>query len=277
MVATRRMLVGLLMGCVGTTTWGCSSTTTTTTNTIANCGAGTELHDGVCVVVGDAHAPDETTTGEDGNSVDDTTTIGDVVADTTSPPDDVATVATDTTVAVVDADVGIDAHEVGKDAAPLGDPCPPFADVDCSGACGGDGSKCAIGGPYTCVGKVMYPKTLINSYAQLPFTIRLPEKPGTDPACQPRCGTGNTVWGFGIDVQIPSARGDGLRIKVNPPWQAYPYDPYKAYCIEPGKPGGSCLFASGGSATWFIATTDPKADARNATIEWVDTGGERCL
>ncbi len=264
MFGSQKVLVGIV---VGSLVAGCSSTTTN--NTIANCGAGTELRDGVCVPLVDSGTPtDDTSIGTDAMGADVASSETDAVATGDATSGDAPTDG-------VGSDVVSDGSKDTIDAAPPGDPCPTHLDVDCSGACGGDASKCVSG--YTCFGKFAFPPILITSYDKVPFVIRLPDHPGTDPGCQPRCGAGNTVWGFGVHVQIAGgARKDGFRARVSPPWQIYPYDPYFPFCTEASKPGGSCLYTDGGDFNWFIGTSDPNAASRNATIEWVPTGGDRC-
>jgi hypothetical protein len=157
-----------------------------------------------------------------------------------------------------------------------GDPCPvPPPDVDCSAYCGGPTTLCTR--RYTCDPTMSYPPVLINSYSQLPFTIRMPDHPGIDLNCQPRCGPDNTVWGFAVRFEMPYFKYDGIKIKVGPGWKVYGFDPYHPFCsFAPSNVGQQCWFVDTAKLSLFIGTTDPAAVSRNVTIEYVPSGGLRC-
>jgi hypothetical protein len=279
---SRLWLVATMVGAAG-----CSSPVETPAN--VQCGEGTTLVDDTCVAidgsVGDV-ATDDTRRAEDAA---DGTVPSDGGVDGTPPDSSVGDSAGDTPPEVAgdsaiggDADVAVEIGvEVGKDAAEVGidalaaDPCPATTpDVDCSGMCGGPSTLCVP--PHTCDPTEAYPPVLINSFAQLPFTIRMPDHPGVDPKCQPRCGAGNIVWGFALRLNLPYAAGDGIKVTVGPGWKVYSFDPYHPFCFFLPGYGQQCHVYTVANFSVFIGTTDPNAVSRNVLIEQVPSGGLKC-
>lgn len=207
-------------------------------NSSASCGPGTVLVDGVCVV-SDASADVTVDGGLDGSQP----------ADSSAP---------------ADATIGSDTSDVASGG---GDPCPttPIA-FNCSKTCDGPSANC---GQLKCQ---VDPKVVrIDDATKLPIIIRLPDKPGIDPACPKDCSEKpQPAFGIRFEVSLPVS----VRIRVEAPWRIGLYETGKPYCLSTsfGSPQCSWMFAGTTEPSFVVNTTDPNATGRNLVIE----KGDKC-
>jgi len=223
----------LLIGCLG------CSTTNNTTVVDTKCGPGTELVDGTCVP-----------------------TSMDAAADQSSPPDTATPLDSSTT----DGSLVETAPDAPVDTFALGDPCPAKpVDVNCSSSCAGSPtqlncSKVKCGTPFA--------STLRVKETDLPFVMRTPDKPGTDPACAASTCAPTSALAYGMFIRTVFLAGNYFKATVAPPWQFYQHTGGDYYC--PAAEWGQCIVAAGTDV--LVGTRDPSAVPRNVVFEPVPYG-----
>lgn len=200
------------------------------------CGPGTHDSEGQCVV--DGPAPTD--------AVSDS--LSSETGDAAIPPDGGADLGPNDT-----------AGDVGTS-----DPCPATLAVNCATSCGGPTENCAL---VKCQDNRFLPVT-ITSLDQFPYVLRSPDRPGRDPNCQPRCGTGNTEYGLAVAIHLPTPAK--LRARASAPWVASTLTPELPYCLYPEF--GACIYMETAETNVLFATTDPNSPARNLTIEIAPDG-----
>lgn len=259
------------------------------------CGAGTVFEDGGCVLadasVGDASNDgtgiDDVSAGDSADAndaADDLSSVADVVDATDGASRDVSSVDADASLdtsadTAIDTgaesaadvssdspqdvafDTGIDvALDVQGDVTPDGpgtndDPCvASTSEYDCSGQCAALAPQCAGATCSATATSIRIPS--------LPFTIRTPAEPGTDPACTTLCSNGPVVYGFRITVGdvFPQYIFDSIKVTVDPPWSIVSSAMPTGFCSTPRL---QCAFATD---VVHVVTTDPHAPSRNVSI-----------
>ncbi len=162
--------------------------------------------------------------------------------------------------AVSDGSDASEAADVGPDAAP-DDPCPSQTNnyVNCSSTCGSS-SNCST---LSC-GSMAVPIEL-TSWSQLPFVIRTPSQPGSDPACPTDCGVPE-VYALTFLANLPAMTpAADLEVTVGAPWNV---SIFSGVTGGPSCPGSAkpCLVSPGQSPVIGVWTSDPNAPARNVVI-----------
>lgn len=107
----------------------------------------------------------------------------------------------------------------------------------------------------------------------LPLAVRLPSKPGVDPACVSACGANNTVFGIGVYAGYANTP---LRVSVPPPWKVRltaTISPKPEYYCSNGSEAAECAVSTDGYLEIAFITTDPNAPAVNALIELAGEAG----
>lgn len=238
--AVRRLARGIALSSLAGVGAACGGSDAPTSNSTA-CGPGTVLVDGVCVIAdASADALDEGV-ADDGAAVD-------------SGP------GTDTASAT-------DANDAADVPMSGGDPCPtsPIA-FNCSNTCGGPSANCA---QLKCQPD---PKVVrIDDESKLPIIIRLPDKPGIDPACPKDCfEKPQPAYGILFEVSLPVS----VRVRVEAPWRIGVSESFKPYCSAGsfGFPQCQWMFAGSVGYAFLVNTTDPNATGRNLVIE----KGDKC-
>lgn len=117
--------------------------------------------------------------------------------------------------------------------------------------------------------------TCVSSYYHtdqkpaLPYVIRTPSKPGSDPACLKQCGNGNTVFGIGFANNLLIEPLVGMKITVPKPWfvRFSPWDDPESYCLSGAE--SQRAVTDNVATTARVLTNDPNAPAVNAIVEKV--------
>jgi hypothetical protein len=108
---------------------------------------------------------------------------------------------------------------------------------------------------------------------QMPMLVRLPSKPGIDPACVSACGPNNTVFGVGVTAGFTNSP---LKVTVPAPWKVRLTPATNGmpqyYCFD-GTEAAECAVSNDGLVTVVFLTNDPNAPAVNALIEFVGEAG----
>lgn len=223
------LFVGWVVATMTLMVAGCSSTTN---NTIANCGPGTVLKDGVCVVAEDGAVADTAADAADTSPVD---------APIESSTDSFADTVTDSTSA---------------------DPCPtsPPTFVDCSGMCGGAKGVCD---DRTCL-KLGSPP--VASMTKTAWTLRTPDRPGINASCS-KCGT-SAVYAitFGFDTSTLVFPAVKVRARVAPPWHVAESD----YGCPLKGPALQCLVYNGGYVVYTDDPNAPARNVYIEPIKFED-------
>lgn len=233
----------------GLSVWSvaCLACSSNTTIVNSNCGPGTVLVDGACVPAdsGTADAPKVDSPVSDG-------------ADAANPDVDADTADG------IPADVPLDAS--------LDDPCPTAKiDVNCAKDCGGTTSTCALAKCHDESGSPPSAPYVKVTDLSKPFIMRTPSRPSADPACQPRCGAGNTLYGMAVRVELPFT-SYGWRALVGPPWKIASFEIYKPWCVVTTAAVSACRYEPTRFAQIEIVTLEADAPARNVVIESVGSG-----
>jgi len=215
---------------------GCSSNSSSQ----VACGDGTELRDNTCVAIADSEPAldafrDTTAQLDSSNPLDSR-----VEADGTSP----------------DTLDGSSVMDVGWDATGP-EPCPTKVDVNCSTSCGGPTSCSQVecSAPLS----ALY---AIKGYSSLPITMRTPDRPPAQIACQ--CGTLGVSYSMHFYIGLP-AGGPGVRVRVEPPWRIYRSSSATPQCAVADL--GQCAIVSTENYLLIGTKTPPSSPARNVFIE----------
>ena len=183
-----------------------------------------------------------------------------------------------------------DASPDGKPPGPLDDPCPgksplvDHIDINCSDQCQAtDTAKCAA---MTSCDIPASPGVTVKTSAELPFTVRLPAKPGL--SCPCKTGISSlpgapqyTIW-FRLDAAVSK---ETLWAKVGKPWYvvgtyAKSHDRcwstiYQARAC--GRKGCAILPTGGTSGRWLgVGTNDPNAPSRTLVVRKPWASGPTC-
>ncbi len=169
---------------------------------------------------------------------------------------------------------GADAGAAGSPGpGPEDDPCPPEGlPMDCSGQCDVVSPRCEMA---TCREEGPYGVT-VTEESELPYIFRTPSHPGVDPACGELCdGPVETAYGTGVKVIIKEeVPNTVLKATVGSPWRIVIMDYMWAdYCITPTTPYGCDCSWEGSYTAFVVVTDDPNAPARNVKIERVPAPG----
>ena len=228
-----------------------------------NCGRGTVLEDGTCVVVDSGASGGDTAVGTDSGGP------GDTAAPEDSARADTVEDAARDTAPPGDSSVSVDTEP--ETATSAGDPCPSkVIDINCSGTCGGPTANCA---EVRC--RTSTSLHTITSYSSLPFIVRTPSLPGIDPVCAGLSCPGSVTVAYGIALKInmPFYK-NGFRVTVGAPWRIRRPAYFAPYCTTE-TPSSGCMYIDTNSTNLLIETTDPNAPSRNITIE--DPAVKGCL
>lgn len=123
------------------------------------------------------------------------------------------------------------------------------------------------------------PTVTIADPSKLPFVIRTPSKPGTDPNCAAACGVSwlpASTYGVGVSVAVPNDPSKQLKATIGAPWRVLMTWPDGDWCIDATSQPLCKVWNFNSYAVVAFITDDPNAPARNGTIEEVPKGTGVC-